>query len=269
MKSARQSRGRSLFVSRALLAGSLGLLGLLVLGVAAPHAWWTRNSPLSFEADSAAGMSAGMDVRISGYPVGRVDQLRLLPNTRVLVTLSVAEDRLAIIGSGSRASIAQDSLISKPYIAIRAESPRRNGRPQPGSEPRLRFEPTANLMTLIEDVAESRLALQQMLNRTSRLVERRVPQTLDRLDRTLGSGETLANTLRREVVSGSAAVKEQAGSTVNQVELTLSSLQRTLVEIQSLARSSNSLLQGIRRSWLIELLEPADSERGPANPPAR
>ncbi|MFM7434779.1 MAG: hypothetical protein ACKO1Q_02105, partial [Vulcanococcus sp.] len=50
------------------------------------------------------------------------------------------------------------------------------------------------------------------------------------------------------------------------LETTLTTLQGTLVEIQSLARSSNSLLQGIRRSWLMQLLEPAGT---PPLSPAR
>jgi len=256
------SRGgtRNRFESRALLAGSLSLLGLLLLGMGTPRAWWTRNRPLSFEAASAAGLSAGMDVRLSGYPIGRVDQLRLLPNTRVRVTLSVAADKLPLLGPGSRAGLAQDSLLSKSYIAITPARPTPITPRQPAAPPPLIYEPSANLMTLIEDLAESRLTLQQVLNRTSTLVERRLPRSLDQLDRTLGSGETLANTVRREVVSGSEALQQQAGSTGAQVEQTLTELQSTLVDVRSLVRNSNALLQDLQRSWLMQLLEPSSRQ---------
>lgn len=243
--------------NQALLGGSLTLLALLVLGMGSPRAWWTRNRPLSFEADSAAGLRAGMDVRLSGYPIGRVDQLRLLPNTRVQVNLSVAEDRLAMIGPGSRAAIAQDGLLSNPYIAIRpAAKPAGTGAP-PATGPQLTFERTADLMSLIKDLAQSRLTLQQMLDHTSQLVQRRLPRSLDQLDRTMGSGETLANTMRREVVRSSAALQNRVGSTGDQVDHTLTELQTTLVDVQALVRNSNELLRDLRRSWLMQLLEPA------------
>lgn len=258
-----RGRARSRYESRALLAGSLSVLGLLLLGMGTPRAWWSRNRPLSFEAASAAGLSAGMDVRLSGYPIGRVDQLRLLPNTRVRVTLSLAADKLALLGPGSRAAIAQDSLLGKSYIAINPARPMPVVPGRSAATPQLIYEPSANLMTLIEDLAESRLTLQQVLNRTSTLVERRLPRSLDQLDRTLGQGETLASTLQREVVRGSAALEEQAGSTGTQVEQTLTQLQSTLVDVQALARSSNTLLRDLQRSWLIQLLEPRQQERQP------
>jgi hypothetical protein len=69
----------------------------------------------------------------------------------------------------------------------------------------------------------------------------------------------LANLLEREVVQGSGALQGRVTRATNNLETTLTTLQSTLVEIQSLARSSNSLLRGIQRSWLIQLLEPSSS----------
>jgi phospholipid/cholesterol/gamma-HCH transport system substrate-binding protein len=232
-----------------------------------PRAWWTRNRPLSFEAASAAGLSAGMDVRLSGYPIGRVDQLRLLPNTRVRVTLSLAADKVALFGPGSRAAIAQDSLLGKSYIAITPATATPGNTTQAKATPQLIYEPSANLMTLIESLAESRLTLQQVLNRTSTLVEHRLPRSLDQLDRTLGSGETLAHTARQEVVSSAEALRQRMGSTGGQVEQTLAELQSTLVDVQSLVRNSNALLRDLQNSWLMRLLEPATKpEAEPAKP---
>jgi phospholipid/cholesterol/gamma-HCH transport system substrate-binding protein len=264
----RPGQDRNRLENLALLGGSVALLALLVLGMGTPRAWWTRNRPLSFEAASAAGLTAGMDVRLSGYPIGRVDHLRLLPSTRVQVTLSVAADKLAMLRPGSRASIAQDSLLGKPYIAITPASAPRPGPGQLASTPRLIYEPSANLMTLIEDLTESRLTLQQMLSRTSTLMERRLPRSLDQLDRTLGSGESLATTLRQEVVKGSATLQQRVGSTGDQAEETLSELRTTLVDVQTLVRHSNALLREIRRSWLMHLLEPASKDdKGESDPP--
>ena len=126
------------------------------------------------------------------------------------------------------------------------------------------FESSPDIATLIKEVASSRVPLQQMLTRAGALMERRVPRSLDQLDRTLGSGERLANLLEREVAEGSGSLKGRVARATDNLETTLTTLQGTLVEIQSLARSSNSLLQGIRRSWLIQLLEPTTT--APLNP---
>jgi phospholipid/cholesterol/gamma-HCH transport system substrate-binding protein len=226
--------------------------------------WWNRNLELSFRTYSAAGLQEGMAVKISGYPVGRVQRIRLLNDAQVHVTLEIAASRESLVGRRSRATVAQDGLINRPYIAISPDLNRLGNRDRLSSGDTLIFENSPDLATIIKEVASSRVPLQQMITRAAGLVERRVPRSLDQLDRTLGSGERLANLLEREVAQGSGSLQGRVNRATDNLEQTLSTLQTTLVEIQSLARSSNSLLQGIRRSWLIQLLEPAGTP--PLNP---
>jgi phospholipid/cholesterol/gamma-HCH transport system substrate-binding protein len=247
-----------------LLGGAAGLLALLVLGMGTPRNWWTRNLQLSFRTYSAAGLQEGMAVKISGYPVGRVQRIRLLNDAQVHVTLEIAASREPMVGRRSRATVAQDGLLNRPYITISPDLTDLGNRDPLSSGDSLIFETSPDIATLIKEVAASRVPLQQMLTRAAGLVERRVPRSLDQLDRTLGSGERLANLLEREVSQGSGALQGRVTRATDNLETTLTTLQSTLVEIQSLARSSNSLLQGIRRSWLIQLLEPADT---PASSP--
>ena len=268
----RQPRQRRLgpwLESQALRAGSLALLGLLALGMGSQRAWWTRHTPVSLEVASAAGLSAGMGVRVSGFPIGRVEQISLLPNARVRVNLSLMADKLPLIGPASRASLAQDNLLSPAYIAISPDpagaAARRPGTPPP----RLRFEASADLMDLITDLAQSRLTFEQMLRHTSSLMEHRLPHSLDALDRTLGSGSTLADTLRQEVMRGSASLQGRVETTGSQVSQTLTQLQSTLVDVQALVRDSNNLMRDIRHSGLMQLLEPATPKPEAGPPDAR
>ena len=242
-----------------LLGGAAGLLVLFVLGMGTPRNWWTRNLQLNFRTYSAAGLQEGMAVKISGFPVGRVQRIRLLNDAQVQVTLEVAASRGPMVGRRSRATVAQDGLLNRPYIAIGPDLTNLGQRDPLSSGDSLIFESSPDIATLIKEVAASRVPLQQMLTRAAGLVERRVPRSLDQLDRTLGSGERLANLLEREVVQGSGALQGRVTRATDNLETTLTTLQSTLVEIQSLARSSNSLLRGIQRSWLIQLLEPASS----------
>lgn len=248
----------------ALLGGGASLLALLVLAMGTPRNWWSRNLQLNFRTYSAAGLQEGMAVKISGYPVGRVQRIRLLNDAQVQVTLEIATSRQALVGRRSRATVTQDGLINRPYIAISPDLSALGHRDPISSGDTLIFESSPDIATLIKEVASSRVPLQQMLTRAGALMERRVPRSLDQLDRTLGSGERLANLLEREVAQGSGSLKGRVARATDNLETTLTTLQGTLVEIQSLARSSNSLLQGIRRSWLIQLLEPTNTP--PLNP---
>ena len=248
----------------ALLGGGATLLALLVLAMGTPRNWWSRNLQLNFRTYSAAGLQEGMAVKISGYPVGRVQRIRLLNDAQVQVTLEIAASRQALVGRRSRVTVTQDGLINRPYIAISPDLSALGHRDPISSGDTLIFESSPDIATLIKEVASTRVPLQQMLTRAGALMERRVPHSLDQLDRTLGSGERLANLLEREVAQGSGSLQGRVARATDNLETTLTTLQGTLVEIQSLARSSNSLLQGIRRSWLIQLLEPADTP--PLNP---
>jgi len=247
-----------------LLGGAASLLVLLVLAVGTPRNWWNRNLQLNFRTYSAAGLQEGMAVKISGFPVGRVQRIRLLNDAQVQVTLEIAASRQALVGRRSRVTVTQDGLINRPYIAITPDLSALGHRDPISSGDTLIFESSPDIATLVKEVASTRVPLQQMLTRAGALMERRVPHSLDQLDRTLGSGERLANLLEREVAQGSGSLKGRVARATDNLETTLTTLQGTLVEIQSLARSSNSLLQGIRRSWLIQLLEPADTP--PLNP---
>ena len=252
----------------ALLGGGATLLALLVLAMGTPRNWWSRNLQLNFRTYSAAGLQEGMAVKISGYPVGRVQRIRLLNDAQVQVTLEIAASRQALVGRRSRVTVTQDGLINRPYIAISPDLSALGHRDPISSGDTLIFESSPDIATLIKEVASTRVPLQQMLTRAGALMERRVPHSLDQLDRTLGSGERLANLLEREVAQGSGSLKGRVARATDNLETTLTTLQGTLVEIQSLARSSNSLLQGIRRSWLMQLLEPAGTPPLSPAPPS-
>jgi ABC-type transporter Mla subunit MlaD len=265
----KQGRSRPINLERSGLLAGGALLGLLLLaGMGAPRNWWTRNQNLSFRTYSASGLSPGMPVMISGYPVGRVQRLRLLNDAQVQVDLVVGADRRSMIGSRSRATLAQDTLLGQPYIAISPDlhdlgSATGGSATGASGDDVLIYEPSPGLASLIKELAASRIPLQEMIGSAARLAEQRLPQSLDQLDKALGSGTRLAQTLEQELVGKPTAMQQSLSSASGNLERTLNTLQTTLQEIQSLARSSNTLLQGISRSWLLQLLEPAQP-----NPPA-
>ena len=250
-----------------LLAGGLALLALLVAGMGNGRNWWTRSLELNFRTFSASGLQPGMEVKISGFPVGHVQRIQLLSDAQVKVSLSIAANRAAMVGRRSRATLTQDGLIGKPYIAITPDLNDLGQRQALANGDSLIYETSPDLASLIRQVAASRVPLQQVITRAGTLMEKRLPQSLNQLDRTLSSGEQLSKLLQREVSAGSGLLQGRVSQATDNLEQTLSTVQATLVEIQSLARSSNQLLRGIRNSWLLQMLEPAATPPGPSGNP--
>lgn len=240
-----------------LLAGSVALLGLLVLAMGSPRNWWTRTLDLRFRTDSAAGLQPGMAVKIAGYRVGQVDRIQLLNDARVQVTLSIAASREGLIGRRSRATLAQDGLLGSSYIAISPDlrAPGQRQALQAGDT--LSYDASPDLGTLIREVAASRLPLQNLIGRSVTLIDERLPRSLNQLDRTLGSGERLAGTIQGEARAGSGLLQARISRVSDSIEQSLGSLEATLQDVRVLVRSSDGLLRGIQRSWLLQLLEPA------------
>jgi len=249
---------------RGWLGGSLLLLLLLVAGMGVPRNWWSPSVELSFRTYSAARLKPGMPVMISGYPVGQVQRIHLLNDAQVHVTLQVARAQRFMIGPRSRAALAQDDLLSSPYIAINPDLHDLDRRGPGAQGETLIYEDSPSMASLFKDLAASRVPLQTLLNSSARLVEQRMPRSLDQLDRTMGSGERLVNSLERDLADRAGALEARVERATGQLETTLSAVQSTLGDIQALARSSNALLQGLSRSWLLQLLQPSPESTRPA-----
>ena len=249
-----------------LVGGGAVLLVLLLLGLGGSHNWWGNSLQLRFRASSAAGLSPGMPVKISGYPVGNVQRIRLLDDAQVMVTLSIAANRKAIVGRNSRASLAQDSLLSQNYIAISPDLGGLAKRDGTGNEKviTLIYDNNNSTATLLNELAASRVPLQQILSSTAGLVEKRIPNSLNQLDRTLRSGQRLADGVRPDLEASSSGLMGRLDTTAGNLDQAIGTLRSTLTEIESLARNSNSFLHGLRSSWLMQLLEP--EEKSPINP---
>ena len=240
-----------------LLAGSVALLGLLVLAMGTPRNWWTRTLELRFRTNSAAGLQPGMAVKIAGYRVGQVDRIQLLNDARVQVTLSIAASREGLIGRRSRATLAQDGLLGSSYIAISPDLQTPGQRQELKAGDTLNYDASPDLGTLLREVAASRLPLQNLIGRSVTLIDERLPRSLNQLDRTLGSGERLAGAIQGEARAGSGLLQARISRVSDSIEQSLSSLEATLQDVRVLVRSSDGLLRGIQRSWLLQLLEPA------------
>jgi len=271
----------------ALLAGGLGLLLLYFASVGISRNWWSPVLGLRFRTASAAGLQPGLQVKISGIPVGRVRSLRIRPDAEVLVNLDVGETYRPLVGRRSRASLAQDSLLGNAYVAI-SPDPQADGGSRIDGGALIPYDAHPDLQTLLISLAETRIPLQKALGASAGLATRRIPASLDELDRTLRASRRLAGSLERDLgsssralagtavaVSGTALQLRQTGSAANRLLLQSNGmadqggplLLQTLQELRGIATTTNTLVQRLDRSMLLELLSPAQPASGPTAAP--
>lgn len=258
----------------ALLAGGVVLLGTYVTSMGLSRNWWTPAVGLQFRTYTAAGLRPGMAVKISGFTVGRVRSLQLKPDGQVLVDLDLGASYRAMVGRRSRATLAQDSLLANPYVAI-SPDPASIGQTGVDSGEVIVYDPRPDIQSLLTELAETRIPLQKALGAGVGLASKRIPATLDELDRTLAAGRNLAGSLQRDAGSTAAQLRSTTG-TVQQVltdsassgERTLPLLLQTLQELNMMATNTNTLVRRIQESWLFELVSPPPDRPGPAAKPA-
>jgi len=252
----------------ALLSGGVLLLGTYFTSMGLSRNWWSPSVGLQFRTYTAAGLRPGMAVKISGFTVGRVRSLQLKPDGQVLVNLDLGASYRSMVGRHSRATLTQDSLLGNPYVAISPD-------PASGSGEMIVYDPRPDVQTLLTELAETRIPLQKALGASAGLASKRIPATLNELDRTLAAGRTLAGSLQRDASSTAAQVRTTT-STVQQVltssvsngEQILPPLLQTLQEVRGLAANSNAMLRRLEKSWLFELISSPPDPPGPAAKPA-
>lgn len=258
----------------ALLAGGMVLFGTYVTSMGLSRNWWSPAVGLQFRTYTAAGLRPGMAVKISGFTVGRVRSLQLKPDGQVLVDLDLGTTYRAMVGRRSRATLAQDSLLGNPYVAI-SPDPASIGQPGVGSGEAIVYDPRPDLQTLLTELAETRIPLQKALGAGVGLASKRIPATLAELDRTLVASRNLATSLQRDAGSTAAQLRSTSGTVQQAIsdstssgERTLPLLLQTLQELNTMATNTNTLVRRIQDSWLFELVSPPPDRPAPAAKPA-
>ena len=84
--------------SLAVIAGGLVLAGTFLLAMGGAGSWFQPGVRLQFRTLDATGLQPGMAVKISGFPVGRVREIRLQPDAQVLVETAQRTGRVLQIG---------------------------------------------------------------------------------------------------------------------------------------------------------------------------
>jgi len=135
-----------LFIALAILIVLAAVAGTLIRqGV------FTQTSRLYFFSASAAGISRGMAVELSGFKIGTVEALALEPDARVKVQLVVASEYMRHISQEAAARLGKEGLIGASFIEIVPGS--REARPMPNNGV-LKFERAGDFAQMAQGLVD-------------------------------------------------------------------------------------------------------------------
>jgi phospholipid/cholesterol/gamma-HCH transport system substrate-binding protein len=232
---------------RAVIALSIALVLVVVLFAAIffGHGAFSTSATVYFIAESANGLTPGTAVKLSGFRIGSVADLRLEPDLKVRVTLKIPLEDFLLLRRDAKAELKKEDVMQSASIELKAGK-----HPQPlmSDDPKIAFdggrsfgqtaqELTDRLAPILDDIK----ALTAMLSDRDRglgpiLQESRSTSH----DLAVTAAEVRA--LMSETRARLATVGSQAQSTLGETSAALTRLDRMAGKAeQSLAKLDDAL----------------------------
>jgi phospholipid/cholesterol/gamma-HCH transport system substrate-binding protein len=215
-----------------LISGGLLLLGLLV-AIGRERHWGEPQFQVDLLAPRADGLQEGMEVRLSGMPIGRVESLSLRNDARVEAKLQINERYRHLVGPRSRAQSGQVGLVGQTFISLTPD-PRPLGDLSKTPLPALTYDPPPDLNQLVAELATSGQKLDRTLALASSLLQTQVPKSLGSLQASMGKVSGSMGKLSGsmgDLSSMSKTLATETRNTVPSVRALTSSLQRETGQI--------------------------------------
>jgi phospholipid/cholesterol/gamma-HCH transport system substrate-binding protein len=235
--------------------------------------WFEATQPLVLTTDDSEGVSVGLDMTFSGFPIGRVRQVELAPTGGVRIHIDVARKdahwlRTTSIFTMVRGLVGGTAI--KAYTGVLTDPVL-----PPGAErPVLRGDATAELPRVIASAREvlenvtaitaEDAALRKTLANVQGLTEklngkggalgvlmgndgdaRKLLQTLDRTNALLARLESLAGNADRQVFGADGVVKD-ARATINQLNGLLADTRNSLKKVDAVLVEAQGAAANVR-----------------------
>lgn len=108
----------ALKVALFLLVAFIGGL-LLIGGLGMTRGLFAKKTAFSFIAANALDIKPGMAVMLSGFKIGTVDDLKLLPNASVQVDISIEDRYMQWMRMGTVVEVKKQGFIGEAYVDVR------------------------------------------------------------------------------------------------------------------------------------------------------
>lgn len=224
------------------------VLAVLLAGaIAARQGAFTRTEQLYFMADTAAGIAPGVGVRLSGFRIGSVTHLALLPDLKVKVTLEIEEKHFSALRADASAEWFKEQL----QAAIIELRPGSSGTALSRSDPRVSHSRRRTLTEVANDL-RARLApvLDDIKQLTGTVAEHK-GDIATLLVNARNTSQELASTTQelRALVANAktqvAGLGGQAQGAMGQVQGTLGQAQQTLAQVGTLVGKADQSMGNV------------------------
>ena len=220
-----------------LLVGVL-LAGALALAIAYRHDAFTKTAEMYFETDSASGLLQGTAVTMSGFRIGEITAVSLLPDLNVKVIMTIRAEHMLKLREDASAELYKEDLLKSAVLAIdRGKSKQVLSR----LNPKIRFERPESFADMAGDL-KSRIApiLDDVKQITGTLSKRQ-----DRLGEIMEEAANAARELAhaaKEINAMSTDVRKQVSAIGDQSVSTLTEANQTVVRLNGvIAQAEKSI----------------------------
>lgn len=155
--------------------------------------WFRATSPYWLVARTSEGLQQGMAVRLSGFRIGRVEDIRLTPDRNVHVEIEIFHEFTKHIRHDSVARLRGENLIGDRFIEL-SLSPEGSDSPVLAARSQITYERGKTIDELVDSLEQK---FNPILNGLGSLAQS-LPQTAGKLDATLDEANGLITDLRHE-----------------------------------------------------------------------
>jgi len=219
-----------------VIAALLGIV-LTVVAVGIQHDIFSPKTRLFFVTDSGQDISEGMEVKLRGFNIGKVDQLELTDDARVKVTLSILRSYMKWVKSDSKARLIKEGVIGANVIEI-----------TPGSDKemplehnaQINFERERGLGQVVDQLYAQVIPLIDDLKRVAHRADTLLaglPATRQKLDAVITSASKSFENLEKVTASDLPAMTKRGRETMDKASETMD--------------KTNKVVDSVSRTWPI------------------
>ena len=221
-----------LFVIVALLG-----IALTVIAVGVQHDAFSPKTRLYFVSDSGTGIDEGLDVKLSGFVIGKVEKLELTDGARVRVTMAIKNNYMKWVKRDSRARLLKEGVIGANIIEV---TPGSVVEPVLEEDAQIAFERERGLGQVVDELYAEVIPLIEDLKRVARRADALLaglPATQEKLDAALTSAKKNFENLEKVTASDIPAITKRGRETVEKAGETM--------------EKANKVVDSVSRTWPI------------------
>ncbi|HEX5392911.1 MAG TPA: MlaD family protein [Rhodocyclaceae bacterium] len=218
------------------IAGGLLLAAAMLGGLAARQGFFVKTVPLYFVAHSAADMNKGMPVKVFGFRIGRVGEIRLQPDATVKVRMDVEESYRRFITRDAVALVHKEGFVGGGTIDI---VPGKDKDIPAEPEAMLKYEPSVTLTEIANQLHDEIVPiLRDVKTITGTLADpdHGIARTVHSVNETVANLQAVTANLKSIAQHGDQQLQTLGGktaATLDQAEADLAEAGRTMKTINT------------------------------------